>query len=154
MGPAIAGLLILGILFTGALMLFRTTLFGDVLISNAMKDASQLSAERARTIISINDTTGDTATLTVEVMNAGSTTIHPLRLSLVDYSIMDIIVQFPGLDTTPRRLAYTESSPPGSGEWTKSLISTSDKFEPGIFNPGETMIITAKLPDRGMVQER
>ena len=153
MGPAIAGLLILGVFFTGAFMLFRTTLFGDVVVSNAVQEATDLAAERARTSIRITPDTGETAnntgTLTISVENTGSTTIHPLRLSVLDFSIMDVIVQYPAGIIPATRLSYTASAPPAAGEWSQSLTPESDLFERGIFNPGEIMVIVAQLPQRG-----
>ena len=120
-------------------MIFRTTLFGNVITDSAMKQATQLAGERARTIISIQATTGDNdpVTLTVELKNTGAT-------SITDFEDMDVVVQYPGGSGLPQRLTYTESSSAASGQWNQSLTSTSDKFEPGLFNPGETMIIEAK----------
>ena len=141
MAASIAGLLILSVIFTGMITTFRSNLFGNVLVGNATKEAAQLLGERNRTEISINSiTTGDGGCdLTVVLKDTGST-------SMSDFSHMDVIVQFTEGMNAARRLTYTgDSGSPGQGEWASTLIATSDKFEPGIFNPGETMTVTAKL---------
>jgi len=137
--------LILAVFLTGVLMMSRTTLFGNMLTSNAMKESAQLLGERARTEMSLKTPTITTAdgscTLTVTGDNTGSTAI-------TDFPLMDVIVQFAPGANDPQRLNYTTGdSPPSTGDWAKNLtpFSTSDKFQPGIFNPGETVIIKAKL---------
>ena len=144
MGATIAGLLIMAVFFTGALMLFRTTLFGNVIVDNAMKESTQIEGARARTTISIISTTADnvTGTLKVEVKNTGSTSVPNL-------STGDVIVQFPGGNNNPQRLTYTESSLLSPGQWTATMTATSDKHEPGIFNPGEVVTINAILLETG-----
>ena len=144
MGATIAGLLILGVFFTAALMLFRTTLFGNVIVDNAMKESTQIEGARARTTISIISTTADnvTGTLKVEVKNTGSTSVPNL-------STGDVIVQFPEGNNNPQRLTYTESSLLSPGEWTATMTTTSDKHEPGIFNPGEVVTVSAVLSETG-----
>ena len=59
---------------------------------------------------------------------------------------MDVIVQFTQANNAPQSLEYTTGGTPSStGEWAKTVTSATDKFEPGLFNPGETMVIKAKL---------
>ena len=101
MGAAIAGLLIMAVFFTGVLMMFRTTLFGNVIISNSMKEANQLSGEQARTDIRLTGasiTTGDGyCKLTVTGDNKGA-------ISISDYDRMDI--------HSPVRPSFQRSSGP------------------------------------------
>ena len=125
--------------------MFRTGLFGDVLISDATKDASRLLGERARTEISLRSAAIGTAngicTLTVTGDNIGATSID-------DFSRMDLIVQFSEGVNVPQRFAYTTgASPVSTGDWVKdlNLASNPDLYEPGILNPGEAIKATAKL---------
>lgn len=61
--------------------------------------------------------------------------------------LLILIVQYPGGTLGAARLTYSTADSPSSGEWTKSL--TGDVFEPGLFNPGETMLISGDLPATG-----
>ncbi|MCH7799958.1 MAG: hypothetical protein IIC24_00285 [Chloroflexi bacterium] len=138
MASSLAGLLIMGVFFTGALMMFHTSLFGNVLISNAMKEAVDLSGDRARTAIEIPSSIGDgTCNLTINIANTGTTAIS-------GFSKMDIIVQFVTGNNSPHKLTFAKgNSPANEGEWTVSAIS--GQFEPGILNPGEILTVKAKL---------
>ena len=136
MGATIAGLLISAFFFTGALMMFRTTLYGNVLIGDTTRESIRISGERARTEIKIISIVGGGCSLTITVDNTGST-------SIANVSLMDVIVQFPASNNSAQRLTYDQAGPPGIGEWTVNLIS--GQFQPGIFDPGETMTIGAQL---------
>ena len=96
-----------------------------------------MSGERSRTAISIAATNTDGfCNLTVDLDNTGAIAIR-------DIPIMDVVVQFPGGSTAPQRLVHVGSGPLALGEWTPNSIS--GQFDPGIFNPGETMQISGKL---------
>jgi len=137
MGVALAGILILAVFVGGVLVMFRTTLYGNLLVSGATKSSAQLVGERARTVIGITSTTGDGAcNLTVVVENTGATTI-------TDFSLVDFIVEFSVGINPPRGMIYSSSEPPDFGEWVVSSIT--GPFEPGSFNPGETMTLNAKI---------
>ena len=137
MAAAVAGLLILGVFFTTEVMMFRANVYGNLVTTASTKQAVRLSGERARTIIEIDGTSTDgLCNLTVDLENKGA-------VSLVDPSRMDVIVQFPGGNNPPQRLAYAPSGPPNLGEWASASISGA--FNPGIFDPGEDMEINAKL---------
>ena len=128
----------MAVFFTGALMMFRTSLFGDVLVSNAVNEAVDLSGDRARTAIEIPSSESDgTCNLTITIANTGTTAIS-------GFSQMDIIVQFVTGSNAPENLTFVEgSSPTDEGQWTVSSIS--GRFEPGILNPGEILTVQAKL---------
>ena len=137
MGAAVAGLLLLGVFFTGHAMMSRSTLYGNLLVATATKEAVRLSGERARSLIVIDGTNTDgLCNLTVDVDNTGAVSIR-------DPSLMDVVVQFAGGSTAAQRLVYVGSEPLALGEWTENSIS--GQFEPSIFNPGETMQISGKL---------
>ena len=104
MGAAVAGLLLLGVFFTGQAMMSRSTIHGNLLVALATKEAIRLSGERSRTIIAINDTNTDGfCNLTVDVDNTGAVAIK-------DIPIMDVVVQFPGGTSAPARLVYVGSN--------------------------------------------
>ena len=71
-------------------------------------------------------------------------------MALGNFSDWDVIFEVqkaPGLGIS--YLSYTTSSSPATGEWTAKGIylnaasSTAEIRDPGIFNPGEEMIILA-----------
>jgi len=145
MGIALAGLLIIGVLFSGALIIFRSELLGNLLVTDALKEASELTGEQVRTRIDLTDFEIDTGDgkciLTVTGDNTGAT-------SIADLGKMDVIVQFTTKFTTgdnpPQRLTYvTGDKPSTTGDWAKRSIS--GEFEPGIWNPDETLILKGWL---------
>jgi len=136
MASTLAGLLILAMFLTTSLITFRSTLFGDVAVSSASREAGKVIGDKARTEISIDSAAGDTfCSLTLVVLNTGATRV-------LDIEKMDVIVQFGAGNNAAQQLTYTPSVPPSVGQWTDTALSGS--FEPGIFNPGESLTIDAK----------
>ena len=82
MGASLAGLLIITVLFTSTLVIFHTNLFSNAQIADAIKEITNVTGERARTIIRISTTTGDQSggcnTVRVKVEN---TDLRPYRAS-------------------------------------------------------------------------
>ena len=145
MSATIAGLLILAVFLAGVLMMFRSTLFGNVSTGSALREAAQIEGERSRTEIDLTDgsvsTAGGVCILIVTGDNDGVTAIS-------DFDEMDVIVQMVEGNNPPQRLTYNSGdSPTSAGDWAKNLtpFATSDAFQPGIFNPGETFEIKVKL---------
>jgi len=142
MGPSIAGLLVMAVFFSGLMILFRATLLGEMVVSRAMTDSAQYSLRRSNTdlrITNANMVLGNECNVAVVVENRGKT-------SIVDFPHMDVIVQFSGGNNISQRLTYNSSgSPSSSGEWARSFPAGSNLFEPGIFNPGETMLVSGQL---------
>ena len=137
MSASISGLMILAVFLTGAVMMSRATVFGHVMVSSSTDVAIRLSGQQARTEIDITSAAADgTCLLTLSVSNTGATT-------MVDPSKMDVIVQFPGGVTPPASLSFVEVSTVLSNEWRVAGIT--GLFHPGLWNPGETMSIEAKL---------
>lgn len=144
MGIALAGLLIIGVLFSGALIIFRSDLLGNLLVTDAIKETSQLTGEQVRTRIDLTavsiDTGDGNCNLTVTGDNTGST-------SIADLDQMDAIVQFTTGDNLPQSLTYvtgdTPSATDGTGDWAKRSIS--GQFEPGIWNPDEELVLKGIL---------
>jgi len=118
-------------------MTHHSTLSGKVLLSDAASASSRVVGERIRTAIGITSATGDgDCNLTVEVENTGAT-------SITDFAHMDVIAQFPGDNNAPRQMIYTQEVVPGMDEWV--VTSITGAYEPGIFNPGESMTLKAKM---------
>ncbi len=145
MAASAAGLLIFAVFLTGNASRFQADLFSNALIGSATKEASRISGERVRTEISLLTSAISTAdnkcTLAVTGDNAGS-------VSIVDFASMDFIVLLSEGMNSPQRLTYSTGDVPNStGDWTKKLgsVMSPDLYEPGIFNPGETMVATGRL---------
>lgn len=145
MSATIAGLLILAVFLAGVLMMFRSTLFGNVSTGSALREAAQFEGEQSRTEIKLTagsvSTAGGNCILTVTGDNDGVTSIS-------NFDEMDVIVQMVEGNNPPQSLTYNSGdSPTSTGDWAKDLTPffTSDAFQPGIFNPGETIVIQAKL---------
>ena len=141
MGTALAGLLIIGVLLSGALIIFRSDLLGNLLVTDAVKESSQLTGEQVRTRINLTaasiDTGDGNCNLTVTGDNTGS-------MSIADFDKMDVIVQLTTGDTLPQRLTYvTGDTPSTTGDWAKRSIS--GQFEPGIWNPDEELVLKGRL---------
>ena len=132
-----AGLLILAVFLTSSLMSHRTSLFGNLQVSDAAKASSRLLGEKARTVIGVTSTAVDGACgLTLEVENTGATAIR-------HFPGMDVIVQFPTGNNQALEMVYSAAAP-NLGEWT--VMSISGLFEAGIWNPGEDLTIQAQVP--------
>lgn len=143
MAAAIAGLLILAVFLTSAVTVARSGLVGTAAVSGALQEATRLDGQQFRTEISFDDAAINTddgnCNLTVTGDNTGA-------VSIVDFSMMDVIVQLTQGNNAPQSLEYTTGGTPSSaGDWAKPVTSASDKFELGLFNPGETMVIKAML---------
>ena len=140
MGSSLAGLLILAVLLSASLMIWRVNLSGNDLVSSASKNALQLEGDRARTVPSITTAKGDrnNNTLTVTVKNEGATSA-----AVSDFDKMDLVVFYDASAQNPVRLTYTATNPPPAGQWTKTSIS--GVFEPDVWNPSEDLTIAATL---------
>jgi len=75
------------------------------------------------------------------------------QTKLSDFDKWDVIIQYydAGSAYYVKWLPYTENATPGDDQWRKegiyldSQALTAEVFEPGILNPGEEMIIEAKV---------
>ncbi|MBC8281730.1 MAG: hypothetical protein H8E48_13175 [Chloroflexi bacterium] len=140
MGSSLAGLLILAVLLTASLMIWRVNLSGNDLVSSASRNALQLEGERARTVPSITSAKGDRNNnpLAVTVKNDGATSA-----AASDFDKMDLVVFYDSAAQPPVRLTYTSNNPPPAGQWTNTAISGT--FEPDVWNPAEDLTIAATL---------
>ena len=137
METSVAGVLIFGVLIVAVVLLAQAIVVSNAVMGSAIKESASAAGERARTELSFDTSTSDGTTLTVDVDNAGNTSIS-------DYNEMDLIVEYPETGTLTmqyQRLAYVAASP-GAGEWTDTS-RTPDQFQPGTWDSGETLRITA-----------
>ena len=135
MDTAIGGMLVMGVLMG------RAIIVGDTLTGVALKEAADLAGERSRTQVSFVTSTISGSDLFVDVANTGNTSIS-------DYKDMDFIVLYvgPGGQTgtlKAERLTY-EPGNPAAREWTDLSIAP-DTFQPGIWDPGETISLEGHL---------
>lgn len=137
MAPTLAGLLILALFITTSLVSFRSTLFSNVAVSGATRDASRVMGENSRTEIAIDSVAGDTfCSFTLVLTNPGATRV-------LDIGGMDVILQFGTGNNLAQRLTYVPSGPLSVGQWTDTSLTGS--FEPGILNPEESLTIDGKV---------
>jgi len=117
-----------------------------------LEEIGDRDGEIMRTEISTLSTSWEPATSTLEVSlrNAG-------QVKLRDFGMWDFIIQYYDAGSTyyVEWLPYVEGAL-GDNQWRKKGIysdaasETEETFEPGILNPGEEMVIEAKLnPDVG-----
>ena len=132
----------MGVMLTGIVLLARAAIVADVTTGTAIREAAELSGERARTELTFVTSTISGSSLTVDVDNTGNA-------SILDYNSMDFIVSYlqgagPG---TPEvsRLTYVTSTP-ASGQWT-DMSRTPDIYQTGTWNPGEVIKLDANLPN-------
>lgn len=128
------------VLVTASLMLWRTNLLSNNLAAAVGKAATQLEGDRARTRFGMTAASADRSnnTLAATLTNFGATSV-----SRAAFDKIDIIVIYDGGAKDPLSLTYKESIPLAPGEWTQTFISGN--FEPFVFNPKETMTISASL---------
>lgn len=135
----------MGVFFTGVLMMYQATQFGNVLVSNAMKESSNLELARSRTLLDIAGISGGTSNpstfacfVAVAVANQGNE-------SIADFQRMDVIAHREGL--APMSFKYTDEVTGNmvSGDWTIVIDPAIYPFEPSIFNPGEKATIYGKI---------
>jgi archaellum component FlaF (FlaF/FlaG flagellin family) len=142
MGISLAALLVMSVFFTGVLMMYRTTLFGNVIVSNAMDTSVELATKKGRTYIGISDVAAsptEACKIQVSVGNRGAIAIH-------DFNSMDVIIHYQGA-TPPVRLEYVAGNQNvlTGDDWTMTIDASNFPFEPSIFNPGEDATIHGRL---------
>ena len=131
----------MGVMITGAVLLARAATVSDTLTGSAIREASAISGERSRTEITFVTSTIGGSNLTVDVNNTGNT-------SITDYAKMDFIVDYfrtggPLGTEEALHLDYVTSTP-SNRKWTNMSL-TPDTYQPGIWDPGETLKLDASL---------
>ena len=141
METAIAALIVLTVVLFGALTIVQGYLSSQDAIMTSWREMEERLGERARTKISVDgpgtvvDSPGHTVVVTLT--NEGST-------KLADFDQWDVIVQYDSDgNNVVKWLSYVKGGPGWrSDEWSEGI---EDVFEPDIFDPGETMVITMSV---------
>ena len=145
MGTSLAALLIMAVFFTGVILMYRTTLAGNVGVSNSIREASNDALERTRTNLKLCDLNTDECELSVKIENIGSVAID-------NYADMDTIVTvdtFTG-SLEARKFQYTyQVSGAATNSWSLAIDADKYPFEPITLNPGETGLLTVDWPMTG-----
>ena len=119
----------------------RATNVADTTVGAAIKDANRLSGERARTELNFVRFTAIGTKVDVEVKNVGNTSIS-------DFELIDYIIQYTipaaGGTVTIERMTYDPGSS-ANGTWDIIPAIFPDTFQPGIWDPGETMPLSGNL---------
>lgn len=140
METGIPALFIAAIFLMATVLVGRGGFIGMDNVGQSLKTSEVRSIQRAGTELAITSTSidGAGANVTVTIRNDGMTPI-------ADFSRMDVVVQYFGETGTryDKWLAYT-SGALASDTWTTGAF-TNDVFEPGIFNPGETMEVLFRV---------
>ena len=140
MEASISALIILTVVLFGALTLTYAYISAQDTILESWREMEERLGERARTNLSpvSAETNGSGSQVYVTLSNDGDT-------KLADFDQWDVIVQYDtdddGDHDAVEWLTY-HAPPPIDGEWSKAI---EENFEPGIFNPGETMAITISV---------
>ena len=140
MDTSIGGILIISVLLAAVLLMSRATNVSDITRGAAIKEANRLSGERSRTDIDVVQFTGIGTKIDVDVKNNGNTSIS-------DFAQIDYIIQYTKTAAsalTVERMTYNPGSS-ANGDWQISPPITPNTFQPGIWDPGETMPLSGNL---------
>ena len=140
-------LICVALIILAVLSLSQSVLSSVDAVSMSWREMQEVTEERARTELSLVETTtesaGAIAKITLE--NGGSE-------KLDSFDRWDVMIQYydSSGDYHIRRLPYTSDADPGANQWTVQgiyLNATTDPelFEPDILNPGEEVVLKARL---------
>jgi hypothetical protein len=146
METAITALIVISLLVLSVLMVTERSLSAQSSFSESLRQMQDGIEERSRTGITPikAETKALGATVEITLKNTGNT-------KLADFGQWDVILEYDagGGNWQTRWYSYTASL--ASNQWTVAGIylnaatSTSEIFEPNIFNPGEEMVIQVKV---------
>ena len=150
MGSSLAALLIMAVFFTGVILMYRTTLSGNVGISRSIREASNDSLERTRTNLQItslltSDQRGEQCNVFAGIDNIGS-------IAIDDFANMDVIVTmdtFNGSLDTKRFSVTSPASAADNDSWSLAIDTNTYPYEPLTLNPGESGLMTINWPMTG-----
>lgn len=148
MSETIAGILIVAVLLFGVMMVWKTTLTGNDLMSNAMRESFNLLQAKSQTEVTMGSVSFDPllCELSMEATNTGS-------VSIVGSSFMDLIIKLRGANHFNRKFEFMASdSALLSDSWQMETEANQFAIEPDILNPGETatILVGLELPDPGI----
>lgn len=140
MSVVLPGGLIMAILLLTSVLLFGTSLRSWTAQAQSFKELADVNTQRVGSVIDITSTSvgGSGSNVTVVVKNTGSQ-------SITSFPQMDVIMHYTASNNnlTVTYLVYTTSSL-SNGQWTKTIISP-DSFNPGLWDPGETLTIDLQV---------
>ena len=138
METSLGGMLIMGVMLAAIVLMSRSIIVADLATGTAIKEAAELSGERARTELTLMSFPSIGSDLYADVKNSGSTSIA--KLERIDY-----IIHYTQTNDNLKiiRLAY-DTANPAAGEWEPTAI-TPDSFNPGIWDPGETLTLEGHI---------
>lgn len=150
MGSSLAALLIMAVFFTGVILMYRTTLSGNVGVSRSIREASNDSLERTRTNLQItslftSDQRGEQCNVFAGIDNIGS-------IAIDDFANMDVIVTmdtFNGSLDTKRFSVTSPASAADNDSWSLAIDTNTYPYEPLTLNPGESGLMTINWPMTG-----
>ncbi len=146
MESAIVSLICIALIVLGGMTLSQSFLSSMDSSSVGLEEMSERAEDIMRTELTpLTAEQPSEDTLEVTLRNSGQT-------KLSTFARWDIIVQYYDSEDTYQVewLSYTEGTP-GNNEWTDQGIyldaegGTPEAFEPGILNPGEELVIEARL---------
>ena len=139
MDSIIPALLAVGILLLASLMLGRSSFTSFSTMSDSWKSAEDRSIERLRSDINVDSISVSGSDIDVTILNDGAT-------SLVDFSRMDIVVQYTsGGSNLIKYIDFTTTASPQPDDTWRVLSVNDDVIDPGIVNTSESMTIRIKL---------
>jgi hypothetical protein len=140
MENGLPALMIAAILMLSTVMISRGGFLGADAIGQSLRESEARYGQQNRTGLTVTGTAidGAGANITITVRNDGATTV-------ADYAGMDVMVQYFGETGTryDKWIAYT-SGALSADTWTTGTFS-SDVFEPGILNTGESVQILIRV---------
>lgn len=157
MGQSIAALLVISVLLTAVVVMFRATQVGNQIVTEAMRETALHTSERNNTRIDLlpyvttaPPSSGPACSLAFWVKNNGSA---PIRR----FEEMTVLMHFaePGPEGTMIDLKYVQKEKPGVNEWTATLPSVlsdstlNDMYHRGVWDGGESLLIEALVDGAG-----
>jgi hypothetical protein len=130
MGSSLAALLIMAVFFTGVILMYRTTLSGNVGVSRSIREASNDSLERTRTNLQI-------------------TSLFTSDQRGEQCNVFAGIDTFNGSLDTKRFPVTSPASAADSDSWSLAIDTNTYPYEPLTLNPGESGLMTINWPMTG-----
>ena len=146
MSNVITGLFIIAILLSGVMMLSQAGIVSLRQTVDAWDGLQTRQSAILLTRLSVADTTHTPPQADITLQNTG-------QVHMATFSAWDVFVQYYTTSGTYyiKRLTYTTAASPGDNEWTVTGIytnesaSTTEVFQPNIFDPDEYLVVRMKL---------
>lgn len=147
MGNAISALIAVAIILTAVLLIGHAGFASVDATSAAWKDMGQNTSDINRTAIDAYDQNWVSSGNYIDIYlrNTGN-------VALTNFAQWDVVVTYTATNHNLYILwvPYTTIYPPGNNQWTvrgiyRDATSSPEVFQPGMFNPGEEMVIRIKL---------